>query len=533
MRMSRIIRLLLSGLTGVLLSLAWLGFPGWILLFAFFPLLLLEQFFVRHKSEYNSVSFWGHSLFAFFIWNGITTWWIAYATVVGALLAILANSFLMSVVWWLAHIARRKFKSNLAYLSLMAFWISFEYFHYHWDIEWPWLNLGNGFANNIKIIQWYEFTGTLGGTLWVLSANIMLFRIFLYATYSNSLKSITVPSIGLVLLVAFPILISYSIYNSYTEKENPLNVVIVQPNIDPYSESYKFEAEEEKLQKFLKLAEKKTTEYTQLVVGPETVFERWPDWNIERLENNLLYQQLNNWIKDHTETEFIFGASTHKTYPDKESATSTSRISGGTPYDVFNSAIFIGQDEKIQFYHKSILVPGVEKMPFRQYLSVLDDFVFDLGGTTGSLGRQKEPSNFVLKNGTKAAPVICYESVFGGYLAQFVRKGAEVIIIITNDGWWRNTSGYKQHFSFSRLRAIETRRSVARAANTGISCFINQRGDVFQPTSWWTETSISGKINLNNRITFYARYGDYIGRISMFAGGLLLLLLVVKRFIRE
>ena len=158
---------------------------------------------------------------------------------------------------------------------------------------------------------------------------------------------------------------------------------------------------------------------------------------------------------------------------------------------------------------------------------------FDLGGTTGSLGRQMEPTNFVLKNGTKVAPVICYESVFGGYLAQYIRKGAELIVVITNDGWWRNTPGYKQHFSFSRLRAVETRRSVARAANTGISCFINQRGDVFQPTPWWTETAISGEVNLNDEITFYVKYGDYIARVSMFAGALLLLFLIVKGLIRE
>ncbi len=531
--MNRIIRLFLSILTGILLSFAWLEFPGWILFFAFFPLLLLDQYFVSHKSEYRSVSFWGHALLAFIVWNSITTWWIAYATVVGALLAILANSFLMSIVWWLAHAARRKFKPNLAYLALIAFWISFEYFHYHWDIEWPWLNLGNGFANDIKIIQWYEYTGILGGTLWVFAVNIIIFRLFLYIKNKNSLKSLIGPATGLVLFVAIPMIISYFMYNSYTEKENPLNVVIVQPNIDPYSERYDFQAEKEKLQKFIELAEKKTTKHTQLVIGPETVFERWPDWNIERLDNNLLYRQLNRWIGENAETEFIFGASTHRTYPDPKNATPTSRISNGTPYDVFNSAVFIGQDEKIQFYHKSILVPGVEKMPFRKHLSVLNDVVFDLGGTTGSLGRQEEPSNFVLRNGTKAAPVICYESVFGGYLAQFIRKGAEVIIVITNDGWWKNTSGYKQHLSFSRLRAIETRRSVARAANTGISGFINQRGDIHQPTSWWTETSISDEVNLNDEITFYVRYGDYIARISMFTGALILLFLIVKSFIRE
>lgn len=531
--MNHFYRLLLSVSSGILLSLAWIGFPGWTLFFAFIPLLLLDQYFIERKTEFKSVSYWGHALLTVLIWNGITTWWIAYATVVGAMLAILANAFLMSVVLWLGHLARRRFKPNLAYLSLVAFWISFEYFHYNWDIEWPWLNIGNGFANNIKIIQWYEYTGTLGGTFWVFFVNIILFRLLINLTKNISLVHSIYHALTLVAVVAIPIILSYSIYNSYNEKDHPLKVVIIQPNIDPYSERYDFHAEEEKLQKFMELAKTKTYEQTQLIIGPETLFERWPDWNTDMVNNNSLFRILNAWIRDTPNTELIFGASTHKIYPDAKSATSTARESNGKIFDVFNSAVFIGQDDTVQFYHKSILVPGVEKMPFRKYLSLLNDVVFDLGGTTGSLGRQMEPTNFVLKNGTKVAPVICYESVFGGYLAQYIRKGAELIVVITNDGWWRNTPGYKQHFSFSRLRAVETRRSVARAANTGISCFINQRGDVFQPTPWWTETAISGEVNLNDEITFYVKYGDYIARVSMFAGALLLLFLIVKGLIRE
>jgi len=159
--------------------------------------------------------------------------------------------------------------------------------------------------------------------------------------------------------------------------------------------------------------------------------------------------------------------------------------------------------------------------------------VFDLGGTTGSLGRQEEPTNFKLKNNWEVAPVICYESVFGEYLTKYVEKGAGIIVIITNDGWWRNTPGYKQHLSFARLRAIESRRSIARAANTGISAFINQRGDLLQTTEWWTEDAIKGTLNSSNEITFYVKYGDYIARISLFMSGLLLLFLITKKFLPE
>ena len=174
--MKRSHRLLLSVVSGVLLSLAWLGFPGWILFVAFLPLLTVEKYFTDNAAGFRGVSFWGHALLTFFIWNTLTTWWIMHATILGAVLAIVANSFFMSLIWWLAHAARRRFKSYLGYIALIVFWISFEYFHYHWDIEWPWLQLGNGFANNVKLIQWYEFTGAFGGTLWVLTINVLIFK---------------------------------------------------------------------------------------------------------------------------------------------------------------------------------------------------------------------------------------------------------------------------------------------------------------------------------------------------------------------
>ncbi|MFA5533156.1 MAG: apolipoprotein N-acyltransferase [Mariniphaga sp.] len=531
--MSRIFRIFLSVLSGILLSLAWLGLPGWTLFIAFIPLLLLDAYFVERKHEYSEVTFWWHTLLAFLIWNTLTTWWISWATLPGAILAIIANSLLMSLVWWLGHIARRRFKSTLGYVALVVFWISFEYFHFHWDIEWPWLNLGNGFANDIKMVQWYEYTGVLGGTLWVWIMNILLFRIFQGFSTGKRLNKELIPVVTVCLLLIVPVSLSLLLYHSYTEKKNPLHVVIVQPNIDPYQEEYDIQSENRKLQRFIQLAEQEISEKTDLVLGPETIFERYPDWNTERLEYNFQFQQIQEWMRQHPRMEVIFGSSTSRVYPDPGQATATSRISNGLHYDVFNSAVFIDHKGNGYVYHKSILVPGVEKMPFRNYMGFLNDVVIDLGGTTGSLGRQDEPANFSLKNQFEVAPVICYESVFGGYLAEFVRKGAQLIVVITNDGWWRDTPGYRQHLSFSRLRAVETRRSIARSANTGISCFVNQRGDIIHASNWWEESALAGTVQLNDEITFYVKYGDYIGRISRLMAVLLLLFTGVKRWVKE
>ena len=159
--MRRTFRIILSILSGVMLSLPWLGFPGWILFAAFMPLLGLDDYINRHKSEFKGVTFWGYSFLTFLIWNGMTTWWIVHATVAGMIMAVFLNSFFMSLVFWMAHTIRRHSKASQGSLAFVVFWISFELIHFHWDIEWPWLTLGNGFANNIRMIQWYEFTGTL------------------------------------------------------------------------------------------------------------------------------------------------------------------------------------------------------------------------------------------------------------------------------------------------------------------------------------------------------------------------------------
>ncbi len=511
------------------MALPWLGFPAWSLFVSLVPLFWLQNFFVENRAAFRGVAFWGNSLLAFLIWNGLTTWWIAYATLAGAVMAVVVNSFLMSLVWWLGYTVKLRLKNNVAYLALAVFWISFEFFHFHWDIEWPWLNLGNGFANDVKIIQWYEYTGTLGGTLWVIIVNILIYILLEKIKRGVAGKDLMREIIYFMALIMLPVALSLAIYYNYHETEDPIETVIVQPNIDPYSESYDSRAEIEKMEKLLMLAAGKCDDNTDLIVGPETVFERYNEWQHNRLQLNFYYGRIWEWLMDYPEAEIIFGASTSKIYSSEEEVSATARNSRGIIYDVFNSALFIGRDGNEQLYHKSVLVVGVEKMPFKKYLGFLNDLVFNLGGTTGSLGVQEEPSDFVLKDGRKVAPAVCYESVFGEYIGRSVKRGAGIIVIITNDGWWRNTPGYKQHMSFARLRALETRRSIVRSANTGISCFINQRGDVLNPSGWWVEAAIKGSVNYNSAITFYVKHGDYIARISLVISALIIVLLIIKR----
>lgn len=527
--MKRIHRLLLSVSAGVLLSFPWLGFPGWVLFFAFVPLLFLENFFVKFKDGFPAVSLWGHVFLAALIWNFLASWWMMKVSLVGVGAAMIFNAFLMSLVWWAAHSIRRNLSSQLGYISLVVFIISLEYLQFKWDIEWPCLQLGSVLANKVKIIQWYEYTGTFGGTLWILLLNIFLFQVWRNILQKRPLRKTITSSTVLLMLLIVPLFISVQIYNSYEENDNPINIAIIQPNVDPYNEEFDMESETQKLDDFLRLAADVATDSTDFIVGPETLFEHQTLWNEATFDSNLFLNRLQDFLLQYEKAEMVFGISSYKVYEKDDDITYSAQQNNGIIYDRFNTAMLLNKARETQVYHKSKLVAGVEKVPFQKYFSFLKNSYLNLGGSSGSLGRQSEASNLVAQKAI-IAPVICFESVFGEYVTEYVKKGAEVIFVITNDGWWKNSRGYKQHLLFSQLRAVETRRSIARSANTGTSCFINQRGDVLKATRWWEEAAIFGSINKNDAHTFYVKHGDFIARSSVFISVMMVLMVFVKRF---
>lgn len=103
--------------------------------------------------------------------------------------------------------------------------------------------------------------------------------------------------------------------------------------------------------------------------------------------------------------------------------------------------------------------------------------------------------------------------------------------MITNDGWWKNTPGYRHHFNFSPIRAIECRRDLVRVANTGISAIIDAKGMVIAQTPWWKKATLTGVVHLRRGRTFFARHGDFMGRISLIAGALFIVCGVIRNLI--
>ncbi len=164
-------------------------------------------------------------------------------------------------------------------------------------------------------------------------------------------------------------------------------------------------------------------------------------------------------------------------------------------------------------------------MPYKAFLApLIGEFLLDFGGTIATRGTQAYRTVFTNSNGIKTAPVVCYESIYGAYTTEYVRNGAQFLSIVTNDAWWGNTQGHQQLLSYARLRAIENRRDIARSANTGISAFINARGEVTQQIAYEKQGALTGKVKLYDHLTFYSIYGDYLAR---WAGFLFILLLCI------
>lgn len=531
--MKRIHLLLLSLLSGFLLAASWPenGFAPLIFI-ALVPLLFIQQYLGDNRKR---GVFW-YAWLAFITWNALTTWWIWYSTDVGSILAIALNSLFISVIFYLFHLSKLKlFQNQKGFIILLFYWISWEYFHMNWDLTWSWLNLGNVFASIPKWIQWYEFTGALGGTAWVIMVNIIAYHILKLAITKANQSFLVANRVLLILLLFVPISVSFIMYNTYEEKDDPIDVVVVQPNTDPYNEQYDLNPMI-LLDKNLSLADQKVTNTTDFLVFPEsTLYDGKRSLWENRLDASPLISELKKYAFRHPQLSIIIGASTYREIDENEKPGHAARkfYNSDRYYYAYNTALLIDTTSKIQVYHKSKLTPGVENMPSWGILKPLENLAIDLGGTIGSLGTDNNILVLTDIHTTKIAPIICYESVYGEFVIKRIREGASAIFVITNDGWWGDTPGHRQHFLFSVLRAIETRRSIARSANTGISAFINQRGDMFQRTGYWEPAVISQQINTNDKLTYYVRNGDYIARVSVFISVLVLLIAFVQGFLRK
>ena len=471
-----------------------LGFPPYsflpFMLMAWVPLLWLWK-------EKKSV-LW--PILAFVGWNFGSIGWLLEVQVnqlMAFLPALIVNTSLFTLAWFLVRRTWTRLPSGWSWLALPLGWIPVEWIHFYWDLDFPWLTVGNALAEWPFLAQGYEIFGTALGSFWILGMNGILFSILSKEIQWNRKTQ----GMAIVALI-FPI---FFLPLGWMEHgEGKVTVTVVQPNIETYQEKYDWGKYAEQFHSMALLSEK--PESGEWIIWPETAVPgtfpvRFPAgfnrksisiWQLDSLENLSLRLKNKN---------LLVGASCYGVFHDSLSP-------NANQVETYNAFLWFRNGTLKGIYQKSKMVAGVEKIPFIDVFPGLKSLALDFGGTTESLRGQDTLSIFF--DGTSSVcPLICFEQDFGRHASK--GNSGNFLAIGTNDGWWNNSNGHRQHFEFARLRAIENRKWVARAANTGISGFIDPEGNVIGNLLNWDEKgAITQEISLQKTSTFYAQWGDVL-----------------------
>jgi len=272
-----------------------------------------------------------------------------------------------------------------------------------------------------------------------------------------------------------------------------------------------------------------------LAVLPESVLPvRVPEAYFAQHAATEPFQRM---VQEHPKLNILVGYNQRRDYPPilpgQEPPTPSARCYDQLCLDVWNAASIIGRELPFAAHQKGRLVPFAERIPYLETVGILKDYNLDLGGGFGNYAFPDSLHTLRTSGGVEVGVAICYESIFPGYLTEMLRPGGEVLAVITNDGWYRNTSGYQQHAAFARLRAIENRRWVVRSANTGISSVITATGREVMHLGWQEQGILDAEVPRLTELTFYTRYGDWLGRLATLVafsvGAWLLVARIVKR----
>jgi apolipoprotein N-acyltransferase len=517
--------LFLTILSGVLLGFSFPPSPiGVFAVIAFVPLFIV----------FESIDGYGQAFRFFYLWlltvHLIVLYWAGgfthgkdtYLMIAGAML-IIAHPFFYFPAIWVYIFFRRQFGFKLSIFLFPFLWVGIEYVRSLWEIAFPWLTIGNTQSYDLLAIQFVSFTGVYGLSFWLLWLNVLAYA--LYAKLAlGEWKTLSFRSMGMILVI-FLVYILPKIYGRAILKEydaepkgKSVRIGVVQPNIDPF-EKWSEHADEQ-IEILHRLTNEIANQKPEIILWPETA----TPFYVLSADNRLYFDRVRRQV-DSLEINLFTGIPDIKYYFDDQQTPKSSKVSvGGIRYDTYNSSMLLQpHSNEIQKYAKIILVPFAERVPYSEQMSFLNAMQWNFGLGGWGIGTDTTVFRFVGKKITevKFSNLICYESIYPGFVASFVRKGAQFLTVITNDSWWENTSGAYQHEQYAVLRAVENHRWVVRCANGGISCFIDPVGHIVKETRLFTQAIITQDVEPMKDLTFYSRHGDWLAEscliVTLFA----------------
>jgi len=496
------------GLTLLAAAALTFAFPpfqlGFLAYWGLIPFLLL----LENKTTGEALR-WGY--FVGLIFSIATLSWIGWTTLPGAISTIVIHPLYYSGFAILILPMRRVWPNG--YLIAVPFiWTAIEYLKSIGDLGFPWLTLGYTQTYYLSLIQYASYTSVYGVSFWIVSLNVLLLALWRLRENKRWVFGV---SIILILLLATPYFYSLFIMPHSEEPKEQIRVGMVQGNVDPY-QKWEDDFVEQNFQLYERLSRQAAKAQPEVMIWPETAATTWlcrQDRNIQRLRQLALE----------------IGAPILTGIPDCV-------FLSDRKYLTFNAATLIyGDGRPTPSYAKMHLVPFGERVPFEDDIPFFKEWLAKLEMGEGNWSPGSEIKLFELtapmSNGqisaaTKhLAAIICFESIFPEEVAAFVRRGADLLVIITNDAWFGRphvpfwmSGGIYQHAQMAIFRAIENRISIARCANTGISMTIDPYGRIKKQAPLFAPAVLNDTLAMRQETTFFTRHGQvFVHAVSLLA----------------
>jgi apolipoprotein N-acyltransferase len=518
---------LMPALSGFLLG---ISFPTWPTLHleplawvALVPLLLSLE------GDTRFALFFRKTWVTMFIFSLMALWWVSLATFAGGVLTVFAQSLFSTVPLLLFFFFRQRAGYRFALLLLPFLWTAWEWIYMQQELSFGWLTLGNSQANLLWMVQYADHFGVWGISLWVLIFNVSV--VLLVRGRESLTVRAGIVTLLMVMIIA-PLLYARQVFLEESAEKSSLSVriALIQPDIDPHRKWNGMSAEQT-LSRLYTLTGQAMTDNRrpELVIWPETAipfYIRDPEYR--------LYMDSVKRMVAHWNAPLLTGI------PDEEplianaggALAAGAAVASDPPRAAYNASMLLlpGSDQ-VQIYRKMQLVPFGERVPYLDYFPWLDQLSFSLSGITSwQKGRDATVMVFRTAEGrqVRMANIICYESIFPGLCTSFVRRGAQFLTLVTNDGWYGTSYGPWQHAAIGRLRCIENRRALARCANTGVTLFYDTCGRTYTETSWWQQSALAADVPVETVLTFYTTHPDLVPHLCLAITGILVFAGVVS-----
>jgi apolipoprotein N-acyltransferase len=442
--------------------------------------------------------------------------WLIFDRVEGLWALVILGLFLASAVvasfYLVAGLLFRIIQRRIGTAAIIvypAFWVLIDYARSLGDMAFPWAFLGYSFTPILPFSQCASVTGVWGLTFIAVLGNTIAWTALRQVRNGMPLKSLVRNP---VLFIAFLIIIGMAGWfriAGHSGSDAPCKkIALLQSNIDQFRWSNKmldtaFAASES-------LALAAAAERPDLMILPESALLCYLDHRREYRERVF------SWVKK-TRIPLIFGSLDWQNAPEGSSS----------DYFVYNTAFFADTGASmLKPYYKQRLVPFSEAIPFEGLFPILSRV--NLG--EADFMRGTDPTVFKTGGGLSMVPLICYESIFPGYVRSRVRSGgANLIVNITNDGWFGRSSGPRHHAMMARMRSIENGISLARCANSGISMFVDPLGKALGTTGLYKRTALIRTIPVNTIPTLYSRFGDWFVGLCAAVAAISVVYAIIKR----